>query len=202
MKEQTVSEETLMRDFAKGDLGAFEVLLNRYRRPLFGYISRFVGNDRAEDIFQETFYRVIRSKDSYKVRAKFSTWLFTIAHNVCVDHLRKSGRVSLVSISEPLSTSTDGTRTYEDTLESGDAGPSEKSIDEEMNSCIERLILELPEPQRQVLLLRQFGDMSFKEIARTVGCRVNTAKSRMRYALEALRKDLSKSSLLSEVQKQ
>ncbi len=199
MAENRPSDEALMLQYAEGDVQAFEMLLARYRKSVYGYLIRLVGVERAEDLFQETFLRVIRARSSFKARSRFSTWVFRIAHNVSVDALRKAGKAHLTSLSQPVEEGVERERTLEETLPAKQPDPAQALYREELDVLVESLIAKLPKEQREVLLLREHGELPFAEIAEIVGCTVNTAKSRMRYALESLREGLAQKGLLHEV---
>ena len=183
-----ISDESLMLRYAKGDVDAFEKLLERHRQPLFGYLCRILKSRQlAEDIFQEVFIRVMNSRGRYKKSAKFSTWLYRIAHNTCVDALRRESYRKTESLSSPKGGENGYERTLEDAMASTNPGPDvefdRQQFAEVLRKCIERLNPE----QREVFVLRQYQDLPFREIARVTSASESTVKSRMRYALKSLR---------------
>lgn len=185
-------DEELMRRYQAGDVRAFDALLDRYKRPLFQFIYRSVGNAAAaEDVLQETFMRVIRTHATYQHQAKVSTWLYTIARNLCVDHARRAKHRAHASLDAPFGGDEGGSATLLDRQASPDADQAALLGDAEFNAALQRLLGELPLEQREVFVLREIQDLSFKEIADVVGISENTAKSRMRYALEKLRSGLA-----------
>ena len=192
------ADEVLMVQYQNGDARAFEVLLGRHQKPVFNFILRFVRRrDIAEDLLQETFLRVIKGAANYKQQAKFTTWLYTIARNLCVDQSRRAKHRKHPSLDQPMSKSDDA-GTLMDVLPGKSTGSDRQTINKQMLSTIEEAVASLSDEQREVFIMREFLDMPFKEIAAVVGVPENTVKSRMRYALEKLRaaldeyKDLAK----------
>jgi RNA polymerase sigma-70 factor (ECF subfamily) len=186
------SDEGLMLRYQKGEVRAFEILLGRHRRPVFNFILRYVGQPaQAEDLLQEVFLRVIKSADAYQRQAKFTTWLYTIARNLCVDAARRGKHRRAYSLDVPMDQDAgkDGA-TLLDVVPDKGAGTDRKVISKELNGKLQAAIGKLSEDQREVFLMREFLDMPFRDIAEVVGCPENTVKSRMRYALEKLREEL------------
>lgn len=186
------SDEGLMLRYQKGDVRAFEVLLTRHRKPIFNFILRYVGDRaQAEDLMQEVFLRLIKGADAYQKQAKFTTWLYTIARNLCVDASRRGKHRKAYSLDVPMSEDAgkDG-GTLLDVVADKSAGTDRKVISKELHGRLHAAIGKLSEDQREVFLMREFLDMPFREIADVVGCPENTVKSRMRYALEKLREEL------------
>jgi len=197
---RTISDETLMLRYAKGDVGAFEELLERHRHPLFGYLCRILkSRELAEDLFQEVFIRVMNSRTRYKKSAKFTTWLYRIAHNACVDALRRESYRKTQSLSTPRAVNNEMETTLEDVVPSTNPGPDveleRRQLSETLKHCIERLNPE----QREVFVLRQYQNLPFQEIARVTGTSESTVKSRMRYALKSLRTMLVKENIVEGV---
>ena len=181
MAEST--DEELMLRYAAGDAGAFETLYRRHRGPLYRFMLRQAGDaGAAEELFQDVWMRVIDSRERYEVRARFTTWLYTIAHNRLADHHR--ARRPAVSLSQEEG---------EEVLESlSDGGPAvEVRLDDKraLARMLEALA-ELPEAQREAFLMQQEGGMSLEEIAAATGAGRETVKSRLRYALAKLRASL------------
>jgi RNA polymerase sigma-70 factor, ECF subfamily len=186
------SDEGLMLRYQKGDVRAFEVLLARHRKPIFNFVLRYVGEPAlAEDLLQEVFLRVIKSADAYERQAKFTTWLYTIARNLCVDNARRGKHRRAYSLDTPMDhdDGKDG-GTLLDVVSDNGPATDRKVIGKELHGKLHAAIAKLPDEQREIFLMREFLDMPFKEIADVVGCPENTVKSRMRYALEKLREDL------------
>jgi RNA polymerase sigma-70 factor (ECF subfamily) len=184
------ADEDLMVQYQRGEVRAFELLLARHRRPVYNFILRFVGDkETAEDLLQEAFLRVIKGADNYKRQAKFTTWLYTIARNLCVDQSRRRKHRKHASLDAPMSVSEDS-NTLLDVIPSSEMASDRKSVNKELHATMQRAIAALVEEQREVFLMREFLDMPFKDIADVVGVPENTVKSRMRYALEKLRLEL------------
>ena len=184
------TDEALMSRYQRGDVRAFEVLLARHRKPVYNFILRFVGNrEQAEDLLQETFLRVIKGADSYQREAKFTTWLYTIARNLCVDQTRRRKHRKHASLDAPIDASEES-GTLMDVIPGNEMASDRKSVNKQLHEQMQRAIAALSEDQREVFLMREFLDMPFKQIAEVVGVPENTVKSRMRYALEKLRLEL------------
>lgn len=184
------SDETLMHRYRDGDVGAFEILLSRHERPVYNFIYRSVGGRAvAEELLQETFMRVIKSAPSYERQAKFTTWLYTIARNLCVDQSRRQKHRDAQSLDQPTRGEEGGAPLLE-FVSDGSASSEREAMRTELGGRLEAAIQKLSEDQREVFLLRQIHDIPFKEIAEIAGISENTAKSRMRYALDKLRAEL------------
>ena len=183
------SDESLMLRYRDGDVRAFEVLVTRHRRSIYNFILRFVRDTaQAEDVLQETFLRVIKGADAYEKQAKFTTWLYTIARNLCVDAARRGKHRKAASLDAPVGD--DEGAALIDLVAGGDPGAEKQSVNRELGARLRKAIEALPEEQREIFLLREVSDLQFNEIAQIVGCPENTVKSRMRYALEKLRLEL------------
>jgi RNA polymerase sigma-70 factor (ECF subfamily) len=187
---QDEADETLMVQYQQGDVRAFEILLNRHRKPVFNFILRFVGSrEVAEDLLQDTFMRVIKGASAYERQAKFTTWLYTIARNLCVDQSRRRKHRKHASLDAPMSASEES-GTLLDVIPGNEMASDRKSVNKQLHETLQRAIGTLSDEQREVFLMREFLDMPFKQIAEVVGVPENTVKSRMRYALEKLRLEL------------
>jgi RNA polymerase sigma-70 factor (ECF subfamily) len=185
------SDEGLMLRYQKGDVRAFEILLTRHRKPIFNFILRFVGDTaQAEDLLQEAFLRLIKGADAYTRQAKFTTWLYTIARNLCVDAARRGKHRRAQSLDAPMDKTDENSGTLLDVVPDGQAATDRKVMGRELHGKLQDAIGKLSDEQREVFLMREMLDMPFKEIADVVGCPENTVKSRMRYALEKLREEL------------
>ncbi len=184
------ADEHLMVLYQKGEVRAFEVLLSRHRKPVYNFILRFVGDkETAEDLLQETFLRVIKGAEAYKRQAKFTTWAYTIARNLCVDQSRRRKHRKHASLDAPLDASEES-GTLMDVIPGNEMASDRKTVNKQLHATMQKAIAELSEEQREVFLMREFLDMPFKQIADVVGVPENTVKSRMRYALEKLRLEL------------
>ena len=184
------SDESLMLRYRDGDVRAFELLVTRHRKPLFNFILRFVRDTAAaEDVTQETFLRLVKGADAYERQAKFTTWLYTIARNLCVDAARRGKHRKAASLDAPLGDE-DGAASLLDLVPDAGAGVDRQAQSRELAIRLRQAIEALPDEQREIFLLREVADLQFNEIANVIGCPENTVKSRMRYALEKLREAL------------
>ena len=184
------SDESLMLRYRDGDVRAFELLVTRHRKPLFNFILRFVRDTAAaEDVTQETFLRLVKGADAYERQAKFTTWLYTIARNLCVDASRRGKHRKAASLDAPIGDE-DGSASLLDLVPDGGAAVDRQAQSKELRLRLQQAIESLPDEQREIFLLREVADLQFNEIANVIGCPENTVKSRMRYALEKLREAL------------
>lgn len=191
--EDLRSDEELMDEFRRGDATAFEILVARHSRGVFNYLLRSVHNQaRAEELLQEVLVRVIRSKDRYQRSAKFTTWVYTIARNISVDESRRARFRDHESLDAPRrGRPQEEGRTMLAAMPAEQVPTDEEADAPRLRERLSQAIDELPEDQREVFLMRQIAGLSFREIGEAVGAPENTVKSRMRYALEKLRNDLS-----------
>jgi RNA polymerase sigma-70 factor (ECF subfamily) len=180
------TDEQLMRRFQRGDAGAFEVLVRRHRSPVFSFLLRLTGDRaRAEDLCQEAFLRAIRGADGWEPRARFTGWLYRIARNLVLDEARRDEHRRAGPLDPP-----GGGSPPRDPPAAG-PGPDEAAAAAELRPRLEAALASLPVEQREVFLLREHSGLSFPEIAEATGVNENTVKSRMRYALLALRERLA-----------
>jgi RNA polymerase sigma-70 factor, ECF subfamily len=187
-----VTDEALLGRYRRGDLSAFKEIVRRHQRGLFNFALRQVQvPSTAEDIVQEVFVRVVQSIDSFKEEARFSTWAYTIARNLCIDHLRKKAHRRHASLDASSSGEEGEGSTLGERVPASGAGADRVAIGKQLQTHIKAAVDKLPEDQREVFLMRQVGDLAFKEIAEIVGVSENTVKSRMRYALERLQAALA-----------
>jgi len=190
---QELSDEELLAAFQQGDASAFELLLRRHRGPLFTFLVRMLGDkEKAEDLAQETFLRIVKSAATWEQRAKFQTWLYTIARNLCVDQSRrdKFRRTSSLDDSGPQGAEDEGAPLVDQVAGQGPL-PDRAAESVRLRPVLQRALLGLPDEQREVFVLREQAGVPFKEIAEMIGVNENTVKSRMRYALEGLRRALA-----------
>jgi RNA polymerase sigma-70 factor (ECF subfamily) len=188
------ADEVLLARFQSGDARAFEVLLARHRRTIFHFILRWVGDkETAEDLLQDVFLRVVASSREFKGESKFTTWLYTIARNLCIDTGRKRAFRRHASLDAPAGRGSDpgeGPALVE-RIPGDEADVHRQALRDEVRPRIEAALETLVEEQREVFILRELSNLPFKEIAEIVGTSENTVKSRMRYALEKLRAALA-----------
>ena len=180
-----------MAAYQKGDTRGFDLLLKRHRKPVFNFLYRQVGNGTlAEDLLQDVFLRVIRSAKRYSPRAKFTTWLYTIARNLCVDNARRAKHRRHASLDQTLGNDPSGKQTLLDRVADQGPGVDRQAMGAKLRHNIQEAVASLSDEQREVFLMREQLNLPFKEISEIVGCPENTVKSRMRYALEHLRRCL------------
>ncbi len=185
------SDEQLIAAFNEGDAEAFAEILRRYRRPIFNFILRSVRNiEKAEDLQQEVFLRVVQRSDQFEGKSKFSTWLYTIARNLCIDMSRKMVHRRHASLDAPVRAD-EGSAPLVDRIASTELETDRRATSNHLQSEIAHAVEALPDLQREVFVLRHVQGMSFKEIARVVDASENTVKSRMRYALTRLQQALA-----------
>ena len=177
------SDKDFVMSFIKGDESALAVLIDKYRSRIFGFIiSKVKNKEVAEDIFQETFIKVINNIKSgkYNEQGKFIVWVMTITHNLIMDYFRKQKKRKFLK-------STDDFNVF-DFINNGELNVEQKLIKEQVLDHLKILINELPIEQKQILQMRYYSKMSFKEISEMCEISINTALGRMRYAIINLRK--------------
>lgn len=191
--QETRTDEALMVGFRDGETRAFDVLVVRHRRGLFNFLLRSVQNrSRAEEMLQEVFLRVVRSKERYEQTAKFTTWVYTIARNLCVDESRRAKFRRTVSLDAPrCGAGGDEGPAMLESVAADQVATDDAAAAPQIRGRIAHAIDQLPDDQREVFLMRQVSGLSFKEIGEIVGAPENTVKSRMRYALDKLRTELA-----------
>lgn len=187
----TIDDASLVNSYISGNEAALETLIKRHQSRIFGFIYSKVGDrDLADDIFQDTFIKVIRTlkSNAYNEEGKFLPWVMRIAHNLIVDHFRHNKKMPLYRETEEFSifsVMTDDSLTIENKL-----------ISDQVTKDLRQLVEELPEDQKEVLTMRLYQDMSFKEISEATGVSINTALGRMRYAVINLRKVIDKHQII------
>ena len=188
-----IADEALMIRFQAGDRSAFALLVRRHQSPLYNFALRQLRSpSAAEEVVQDAFVRVVHSAAEFKHAARFSTWLYTITRNLCIDHVRKRTLRNHPSLDEPKhgEGGADGPTLGERTADSR-SNVERTAVAAEIRERLIGAVDELPDEQREVFLLREVSNVPFKEIAEIVGVPENTVKSRMRYALERLQAALS-----------
>lgn len=189
-RERADREDTeLMNRFKAGDARAFEALLARHRRGVFNFCLKMLGNrTAAEDALQEVFLRVVKSAKDWQRQAKLTTWIYTIARNHCVDAIRRAGYRKTASLDHAFNDQQEDATPLGDRVADQEGIPPDRGAESARTRRILAVALaDLPAEQREVFVMREHAGMPFKEIAAVVGVPENTAKSRMRYALEHLR---------------
>ena len=186
-----MSDQDLVQAYIQGDQSAIEKLINRHRSKVYTYILLTIKNQQlAEDLFQETFIKVIQSLrgGKYRDNGRFLSWVIRISHNLIIDHFRKEKQMNSVS-------NDDSEVDLFNSKKLSDHNIEEMIVNSQIRSEIRLLINELPDDQREVVLLRHYGGLSFKEIAEQTEVSINTALGRMRYALINLRKMIKEKDL-------
>jgi RNA polymerase sigma-70 factor (ECF subfamily) len=191
MIDPHVTDEALMIRFQQGDRAAFAALVKRHKVPLFNFALRQIrAKTTAEDVVQEAFVRVVQNASDFKHEARFTTWLYTIARNLCIDHLRKQALRKHPSL-DAKHAQEDGGPTLGEQTADVRANVEREATGGELRVRISAAVETLPDDQREVFLMREVSNLPFKEIAEITGVSENTVKSRMRYALERLQAALS-----------
>lgn len=187
MQISKVSDASLVKSYIKGDEACLEILIKRHQHKLYSFIfSKVQNRDITEDIFQDTFIKVIRTlkRGSYNEEGKFLPWVMRITHNLIIDHFRRSNRMPKFSGKDEFDIFS--------VLGDDSLNAENQIIKDQILNDVKELVKELPEEQKQVLIMRIYKDMSFKEISENTGVSINTALGRMRYALINLRKLVEK----------
>ncbi|HQZ25074.1 sigma-70 family RNA polymerase sigma factor [Flavobacterium franklandianum] len=191
MADIQLPDALLVKKYVDGDENALTVLINRHQSKIFGFIySKISDRDISNDIFQDTFIKVIRTlkSKSYNEEGKFLPWVMRIAHNLIIDHFRRNKKMPMFRETEEFSIfsiMSDNSLTIEN-----------KIIQDQVEIDLRKLIEELPADQKEVLIMRMYQDMSFKEISELTGVSINTALGRMRYALMNMRKVIDKHQII------
>ena len=191
MNNTKVTDASLVCDYLDGRENALGALINRHQHRIYSFIySKVYDRDIAEDIFQDTFIKVIRTlkRGKYNEEGKFLPWVMRIAHNLVIDHFRRNKRMPKFDNS--------GDFNIFSVLSDDNLNAEKQLIKDQIESDVKELIKELPEDQLEVLTMRIYKDMSFKEISERTGVSINTALGRMRYALINLRKIIEKRNLI------
>ncbi|MCK4360109.1 MAG: sigma-70 family RNA polymerase sigma factor [Bacteroidales bacterium] len=184
MKALSVTDKELVSKYLNGNQASLEKLIHRHKNKVFAYILMVVKDKQlADDIFQDTFIKVINTirAGSYKEEGKFIQWVMRIAHNLIIDYFRKSKRI-------PVIDNNSGDFDIFDTIKFTDDSIEDRIITEQIHQDVRKLINLLPPEQKEVLFMRHYSEMSFKDIAEQTDVSINTALGRMRYALINLRK--------------
>ncbi|MEZ4837703.1 RNA polymerase sigma factor [Flavobacterium sp.] len=181
----------LVKNYIAGDEQSLAILIERHQSKIYGFIySKIADRDITDDVFQDTFIKVIKTlkSNSYNEEGKFLPWVMRIAHNLVVDHFRKTKKMPMQRETEEYSIFS-----Y---MSDNSMNVEGRMITDQVESDLQRLLDELPADQKEVLVMRMYQDMSFKEIADSTGVSINTALGRMRYALMNLRKVIEKNKIV------
>ncbi|MCC4214536.1 RNA polymerase sigma factor [Leeuwenhoekiella parthenopeia] len=191
MEDMLISDAVLVSNYLKGEEAALSILISRHQQRIYSFIySKVYDRDVTEDIFQDTFIKVIRTlkRGGYNEEGKFLPWVMRISHNLVIDYFRKNKRM-------PKFDNTGDFNIFS-VLGDPDLNAEKRIIKDQVEDDVRKLIDELPEDQRDVLVMRIYNDMSFKEIAERTDVSINTALGRMRYALINLRKVIEKNNII------
>jgi RNA polymerase sigma-70 factor (ECF subfamily) len=178
-----LSDSELVTLYLKGDSKSFEALIQKHKNKIYAFIlSKIRNRDLAEDIFQDTFIKVINSlqKGKYNEEGKFLPWVMRIANNLVIDYFRKSKKMRTIAPTDDFD--------IFDILQDGEKNIEDNLVNNQIHKDLRKLIEHLPENQKEVLKMRYYAELSFKEISESTGVSINTALGRMRYALINLRK--------------
>lgn len=190
-QKNPITDSILVREYIEGKETSLALLIKRHQQRLMSFIySKVKDRDTAEDVFQDTFIKVIRTlkKGNYNEEGKFLPWVMRIAHNLVIDHFRKTNRM-------PSFKNTDEFDIFS-VLGDGNLNAEKQMVQEQIYNDIRELVKELPEEQKEVLVMRMYKNMSFNEISENTGVSINTALGRMRYALINMRKLIEKHKII------
>jgi RNA polymerase sigma-70 factor (ECF subfamily) len=189
--KQILQDSVLVSNYIKGNECALGVLIERHKQRIYSFIySKVLDRDITEDIFQDTFIKVIRTlkKGNYNEEGKFLPWVMRISHNLVIDHFRKNSRMPKYD--------NNGDFNIFSVLSDNNLNAESKIIKNQVETDVRRLVDELPADQKEVLMMRMYQELSFKEISEKTGVSINTALGRMRYALINLRKVIDKHNIV------
>ena len=191
MRHELITDAVLVKNYIDGDENSLSVLIHRHKQKIYSFIySKVFDRDITEDVFQDTFIKVIKTLKlgKYNEEGKFLPWVMRIAHNLVIDHFRKNNRMPKFDNSGEFSIFS--------VLGDKSLNAEKQLIKDQVECDLRRLIEELPDDQKDVLVMRMYQDMSFKEISARTGVSINTALGRMRYALINLRKVIDKNNII------
>ncbi len=191
MANVQTSDALLVKSYIAGDESALSILIDRHQSKIYGFIySKLSDRDMADDIFQDTFIKVIKTlkSNSYNEEGKFLPWVMRISHNLIIDYYRKNKKMPMFRETEEFSIFS--------IMSDNVPNIESKMITSQVESDLRKLIEELPEDQKEVLVMRMYQDLSFKEISELTGVSINTALGRMRYAIMNLRKVIDKHQII------
>jgi RNA polymerase sigma-70 factor, ECF subfamily len=194
MRLQSLNDQELVALYSQGNENCLAELLNRHKRKIFSYIvSRVMDKEVANDIFQETFYRVIKTikSENYREDGKFISWVMRISHNLIIDHFRDSKKIPRNSGNEEWN--------IFDSLNLLEENVQDKIVKNQIEKDLRRMIEQLPEDQKEIVRMRLYEELSFKEIAELTKVSINTSLGRFRYAILNLRKMMKDNNILLEV---
>lgn len=191
MNKELIQDAELVSNYIQGNENALSILIERHKQRIYSFIySKVYDRDITEDIFQDTFIKVIRTLKlgKYNEEGKFLPWVMRIAHNLVIDHFRKNSRMPKFDNAGEFSIFS--------VLSDSSLNAEKSIIKKQVEKDVRRIIEELPDDQKQVLMMRMYQDMSFKEISERTGVSINTALGRMRYALINMRKVIEQKNIV------
>ncbi len=191
MANVQTSDSLLVKNYVAGNENALATLIKRHQNKIYGFIySKIPDRDICDDVFQDTFIKVIKTlkSNSYNEEGKFLPWVMRISHNLVIDHFRKNKKMPMLRETDEFSIFS--------ILKDDALSIENKLISNQVDLDLNKLIEELPEDQKEVLKMRYFQDLSFKEISEETGVSINTALGRMRYAIINLRKIIEKHQII------
>ncbi len=191
MQKQKLDDSVLVSNYIDGSERSLEILVGRHKQRIYSFIySKVLDRDVSEDIFQDTFIKVINTLKlgNYNEEGKFLPWVMRIAHNLVIDHFRKGNRMPSFKNTEEFDIFS--------VLSDSSLNAEKQIIKDQIHFDVRRIVDELPNDQKEVLIMRIYRDMSFKEISESTGVSINTALGRMRYALINLRKVIDKNNII------
>ncbi len=191
MQKQKLDDSVLVSNYIGGSERSLEILVGRHKQRIYSFIySKVLDRDVSEDIFQDTFIKVINTLKlgNYNEEGKFLPWVMRIAHNLVIDHFRKGNRMPSFKNTEEFDIFS--------VLSDSSLNAEKQIIKDQIHFDVRRIVDELPDDQKEVLIMRIYRDMSFKEISESTGVSINTALGRMRYALINLRKVIDKNNII------
>jgi RNA polymerase sigma-70 factor (ECF subfamily) len=188
-----MNDGTLIKKFCDGEIGAFNTLVWRWQKPIFNFVLRYLGDpEAAREISQQTFIKAYRNLTTLKEHARFSTWLYQIAVNLCRDEIKRRRRRRTYSLDSLQDEGEPSPMRDALTVADETANPDRIVNRQELRDILARALQQLPEEQRVVVIMKEYQGLKFTEIAEMLGVPLNTAKSRMYYGLTALRKILKR----------
>ena len=191
MANVQIPDALLVKNYVAGDENSLTILINRHQSKIYGFIySKLSDRDISDDIFQDTFIKVIKTlkSNSYNEEGKFLPWVMRISHNLIIDHYRRNKKMPMYRETEEFSIFS--------IMSDNVPNIESKLITTQVENDLRKLIEELPAEQKEVLMMRMYQDLSFKEISETTGVSINTALGRMRYAIMNLRKVIDKHQII------
>lgn len=200
-KKKELTDEQLMENFQNGDSAAFDQLLSKYGSKILYFIMKKLNIPKpaAEDLMQEIFIKVIEKRDTFNTERKFSTWLYTVANNRCIDYMRTDKNKQTSSLDKEI-TAEAGGATHLELIKSDSGDPEQYSYNKQIKEYVDEGVQELKEELKEVFMLREIEGLSLKEISDITGAPLNTVKTRLRTAYSNLREYLVSAGYFSQKQ--